>query len=366
MIEIDAIVAGTGLDRQGVFVTKEAILSAAEDSIGDRVPIAGRPNHDPFCMPLGKVIKTWVETREDHHVLVARMCFDDAPIQERHQLSGTDLVRLDFPNNSKPFLRLADNGTREQTTVRVDLANFDDMQGYEEFADAVRHFDDTIMCEDTLARKGFDAEPIIVLLLSNLHAATFVTLIGSWALVRALKFVNHTIDETSKKVGDELSDVFSAKILSVFRRHSGCQSKENRPAVTQIVIPGAIEMNLLTRTEPGSESQGMDFELLGAEIERYSDLLQVADSICFGREANGDWELQYLTTKSGKVIGTAKCYEKTLRILRGIRQSQNMETEEESIADLLTGIPWSIGGRQNGQDSQEGESHGEDSNCQYP
>ena len=107
------------------------------------------------------------------------------------------------------------------------------------------------------------------------------------------------------------------------------RSTDERGTVIQVVVPGDPELLLLTRTEPDEEFPTIDLKTLVAEMEEYGDILQSADSVTFARVKGNDWKLQYLTTRSGKVIGTIECYEKSLKTLGGVAQGQSSESEDK-------------------------------------
>lgn len=314
MTEKVGVIATTGVDAHRVLITEETLISTVEGINGNRA-VRSNVNHDLFCMPFGKVIEAWVEAHEDRHLLLARIFYEDEVKHAVHLETGTQLALLEFLEYPKPFVREFQSEPHDETRVNVDIANFDDWQKYSEFESDVGCIDDRIDCSSGLGRKSAIPEPIIQFVLSNLEATTVLTVVGSWILVRAGKFITHTTDETLKKIGDDISDELSAKVRAVLKSYKRWQSKDDRPVVIQMIVQGDVELNLLTRTKRDSEFQDLDLQQLHAEIEKYGDILQEADSITFGREGNADWEFLHMTTKSGKVIGTRSCFERTTRLL---------------------------------------------------
>lgn len=298
----------------------------------DRAVWAG-VNHDLFCMPIGKVTNAWVESQGDRHLLRARIYYEDAAPLEVHLKTGTQLALLEFSEHPKPLVRAFQNGPQEQTRVYVDRANFDDWQKVNEFESDVNYIDDRIICSAGLGRKSAIPEPLIQFVLSNPEATAVLAVVGPWILARAGKFITHTADETLRKVGDDLSDKLSAKIISVYESYKRHQAQDERPVVIQIIMPGDVELNLLSRTEHDAEFQNIDLKQLRAGIEKYKDLIQEADSVTFGREGDSNWEFLYLTTKTGKVIGTFECFDRTVKLLNEISQSRDSEEGEDSIEE---------------------------------
>ena len=328
MTEKVRIIATTGVDAHRVLITKETLISSVEGINGDRA-IKSIVDHDLFCMPFGKVMDGWVEAHEDRHFLLARVFYEDEVKLSVHPKTGTQLALFEFSEYSKPFVREFQNGPIEETRVNVDIANFDDWQKYSEFENDVGYIDERIACSSGLGRKSAIPEPFIQFVLSNPVATTVLAVVGRWILVRAGKFITQTTDDTLRKIGDDLSDELSTKVRAVLNSYKRRQSKDVRPVVIQIIVQGDVELNLLTRTEHDSELQDLDLKQLRAEIEKYKDLLQEADSITFGREGNGDWEFQHMTTKSGKVIGTLSCYERTMKLLAEVWSGKDSDENND-------------------------------------
>ena len=330
MAEIDAIISATGRDAHNVVMTKEALDSAAEGMNGDRAVRMGA-NHDPFCMPCGKIVEAWVEPREDRHVLVARFYIEDSVRHLVHRETGEQLALLDFTDYPKPFNKRVEKVSRDKTEVHVDFVNFDSKQDYDGFLYEVNQIDD-LSCGGGFGRKSLIPEPFIHIVLSYPEATAVASVVGWWATIRVKKFIDHTVDETLRKIGDDISDRLSAKIISVFGAYKRHQSHDERPVVTQITVPGDIELILLTRTAHDSEFQGIDPTSLRAALERFKDVLHCGDSIACGREGNGKWEFLYVTTKAGKVIGTLECFNKTIKTLDEVwsrhDSNENNEIEE--------------------------------------
>ena len=229
MAEYIRRIATTGLIDQGgttVRFTKEAIESIPDQVNGDRcLPLS--VEHDPFCMPIGKIHEAWVEPLEGEYTAMARIHVEDDARIAKHARSGTELVHLNFVDVPKPFAQQFANIDRNLMTVSVDLANFDSTERHATFLDAVKRTDDKISCRN-IGRHSLGPEPLIQLILTHpeLCAALWV---GLWVLRRAEKFVRYTIDETLKKAADNISDVVSAKIKTIVTAYKNSQANDDRP-----------------------------------------------------------------------------------------------------------------------------------------
>ena len=322
MIEITSIFATTGIVKEGnvrVKMTREA-LESIRDQIAGEQAVPSIVNHDPFCMPIAKVKEAWVEPLGDEYAALARIQFEDVARVESHR-SGARLAHLSFEDNPKPFKRLEP----EAGTLVADWANFDSIDDYRGFEEDVSGIDDTMSC-GTMARHSLTPEPLLQFAVANPEIAAALT----WMSLRFEAFLRYTVDQTLRKLADEISDSLSAKMKNVLSAYSKRRAKDNRPSVTQIIIPGNTELVLLVKTELHEEFPALDLKKLTAEMEKYRDLLQDADSARFARVGADDWEFLYLTTRSGQVIGTLECYERAFELLRSMRRGQESEAKDAS------------------------------------
>ena len=330
MIEVLARVASTGIIEQGgirVMITREAIESIPDQVAGvEAIPLT--VDHDPFCLPIGKVEDAWVEPFGKEFAVMARILVEETYTVVTHKRSGVDLVRLDFEDNLKPFIERRYKKTEsQQDSVSVDLANFDGPTSYTAFADEVRTIDDTIVCDNGIQRHALIPDPLLQFVLSNPELSAALA-IGVWALGRVEKFVRYTVDETLRKVADDISDSFSIKMKRISNAYATRRTQDSRATVAQIVIPGSPEVILLVKIEGDEEFPTINLKHLVSEMEGYGDILQEATSATFARTGIDKWELQYLTTHSGKVIGTSECYERTVAAFRRMGRSQSSESED--------------------------------------
>ena len=195
-------------------ITREAIESFPEQvATGQAIPIT--IEHDPFCLPIGKVEEAWVEPFGEEYALVARIHLEDTYTVGTHLRSGVELVKLDFENNARPFgARIYEKTEELRDTLSVDLANFSRPQDYTAFANQVGAIDDTISCDAGVVRHSLVPPPFLQLVLSNPEICAALA-VGVWVLGRAERFVRYTVDETLRKVADEISDSLSMKMKNI-------------------------------------------------------------------------------------------------------------------------------------------------------
>ena len=228
-----------------------------------------------------------------------------------HQRSGAEMVSLNFEDSPKRFLqREYDNIDSRQDVLSVDLANFADPKDYDAFARDVSGIDNSIILDDRIQRHSLGPEPLLQFVLSDPGLIAALAS-GYWIVRRVEKFVSYTVDETLRKLADDISDSLSRKIDEIIKKYRKHRPMDDRPATTKIVIPTNMELVLLMKTESDEKIPAIDLCGLVAEMEEYGDILQKASSATFSRIGDNDWRFEHCTTRSGKVIGSLECCKRT-------------------------------------------------------
>ena len=330
MVEILARVATTGIVQQGslrVKITKESLESFPKRvEIGPAIPFT--VGHDPYCLPIGKIDEAWIEPFGDEYAVIAKIRVEDTHSTLRHKPSGVDLVRLEFESNPKPFIpRRYGENEEAQEILSVDMTNFATLEEFEAFQSDVAGIDEGISCDNSIHRYELGPDPFLQFVLSNPDITAAMAL-GVWVIGRIERFVRYTVDETLRKLADDISDAFSLKMKQIVKAYVNRRKQDDRPSTTQIAIPGNPELILLVTTQASEDFPNIDLGKLSEEMEKYGDILQEAASVVFARVGINDWELQYLTTKSGKVIGTLNCHKRTLEKLQNMKQSNDKKIDD--------------------------------------
>lgn len=315
MAEHIARMATTGVVSQGgtrIEITRKAIDSLVNSADeGRALPFV--VEHDPSCMPIGKITELWAEPFEREYAAMGRVHIEEGARAVTHMKSGASLVCLGFVEAPKPFVRKSRDGKGDLLAIGVDRANFQDAQSHAAFVDAVVRIDEEIACRG-IARHSLVPEPLIEFVLSNIHIKMAVAL-GLWTIRRVEKFVRYTVDETLKKTADSIAAVLSEKMKRIVKAYSQRKTKDQRPILVEIAIPGDLDLILLARVDGRAEFPGIDLKNLTAEMEKYGDLLQQAEEVTFLR-TDTSWKFQYLKTRTGEVLGSQECYSRTLKRLR--------------------------------------------------
>ena len=331
---VDALKTGV-VQQRGLTtrITKEAVQSMARPLDGQAIPIL--VDHDPSGMPIGKVRELWTEQSGQDYVARARLHVEDRERRDLHLRTGTELVYFDFEDAPEPFRRREVRSEEDGVRVHVDLANFDSYGDYEAFLDAVGDLEG--LTQEHIGRHSSIPEPLIQFIVSNVDIAT-VLAVGLWVIRRVEKFVRYTVDESLRKIADQASDLLSAKIRRVVKEYQQRHADQDAEILSEILVPGNLDLVLLIRVSPGEEFPGVALAELVATMESYGDLLQDAQEATFALAA-GEWELLHIKTRTGKVLGTSTCYERTVSRLERIRKSREK-------ANRLSSVPggFSVGG----------------------
>ena len=321
MTEIIARVATTHIIEQAgvrVALTKESLESGAERANGERA-IPFTVEHDPLCMPLGKTVDAWVEPYDEGYALMSRIYIDDNPQEVLHEGSQTEWVCLNFEDAPKPFIRRAVIANDSQIEMIVDSARFVNAEVSDELLRDLKVIDPNVSLRHG-GRYSLELQPLVQFVLSDPMVYGILASAGLWIFRRAEKFASYTVDETLRKIGDEISDSWSGKLIGLFRAYRNHQPEDPRPILSQtFVTVDDADLILLARIERDEEHPRVTLGKLTVAMTKYADLLEDAEEITLNRAENDDWELLYFKTHSGKVIGTKECYERTLQRSRGNR-----------------------------------------------
>ena len=322
MAERIARMATTGVVEQGgveIEITREAIESLANHANGERA-LPFIVEHDPSCMPIGKITEVWTEPFGEGYAAMGRVHIEESARHVTHVKSATSLVHLDFAEAPRPFVRRRADEESPILIIRVDRANFQDEQSHASFLEAVGRIDEAIVCRE-VGRHSLVPEPLIEFLLSDMHVKAALA-VGLWTLKRVEKFVRYTVDETLKKAADSITDILSLKMTKIVEAYRGRKAEDERPILIEITVPNDVNLILLMRIKPYGVFPRIDLENLTAEMEEYGDMLQQAEEVTFLRTDTG-WKFQYLKTRTGEVFGSEECYSRTLKRLRGVGSTRS-------------------------------------------
>ena len=305
------------LDQQNnIQYSDEAFADLPSQVNGERA-LKSILEHDAHYLPIGKVANASVQDRGKEIMLTTVIDETHSLHHFNHSATGEPMTEVTFTNDTRPFVLHSFSNETSGLLALVDRVNFEDWDKYDQFTteakDPALHADSISL----MSRRSLTPEPVIQFFLDYPELA----LLFGWVLKRGEKFLRYTIDKTLRKAGDDIADASSKRMRRVIKKFDNLRAPDDRSSTSHIVIRADPEINLLTRSESTEDNTDIGLSSLCQRLEIYKDVLETADSITFARSSKDDeWQLLYIETKSGHVIATTNCYEKTskdLNILRG-------------------------------------------------
>ncbi len=320
---VKGICATTEVDRHNCQITKESLESSMRDiTEGKYAPGVGL-NHDHSVMPIGKVIKGELIPFKDNEYAaqIHQDVFWDEFVEYK-----SDTGSIYYVGKSEYDKRAFADTKKENVSklqIGVDPVNFDN----NDFQMVVDYFEkECNAAPQSIMRKSLIPDPEIVF-----------TLITGTLLVL-----------TGKKTLDKLSDSIACDIASCYSLIKKAITKtvryaipKNRPItyvfresdlyVTELIIQTTDFNKVLEALKPENLSQIFDI------ISQVSAL--ISDDIAKIQLTydcqNNKWEFNYLTSTTGQVLGTEKCYKRTAKVfeeivkLTGSKVSLSGTTDEQ-------------------------------------
>lgn len=322
-IEMKAVVVRSGVVVHGVLMSKAAVESLVVSTNDAARAVRIGVEHDPSCMPRGKVRQAILDTDGDEYVAVLTGQINDAPQFLSHEPTQTDVVLLEFPDDSRPFMRFSEPADTDEISVELDTdsISFDSRDEFERELDSLSG----VRSETELtARHSLEPQALIELVVNH-PVETFALISGTWLLHRIQKFATAVVDEMLRRQIDPVCDALSRKINAIvgaFRRHR----RGGGSILVQVALPlDEVELILLLRLSDRNESVRLDPVAIAAGLENWDAVLSDAgcdpDSIVMEYRDDGTWAVLYVLTRDGLVIGSRECFARTIAMFEDVRRA---------------------------------------------
>lgn len=300
-MKIQGIGATTEVDKHNCRITKEALEEAIKKiNTGKYVPSMGL-EHDSSLMPIGKTYKAELRPLKngEYAAYIYQETFENFNVFKSKEF-GT-LYEASISSDSRPFADTEPENI-EKFTVQFDPVNF----GYESFELIKEQISKDIDVEiKTFMRKSVIPDPEVV----------FNFIKDSFILLAATQTLNKTVEKVSSD-GSNLYD----KIKQIVIKAVKYIKPSNRPITYVMKENRGYILELLIRTaDPNVLFQALSSEKLSTFINDVDSVKDVIDEPTYKiqyiyNENNACWEFNYLSTSTGKVIGSEKCYKKTMKL----------------------------------------------------
>lgn len=305
------IIATTGADKQNQQLPLEVLAEYAESIALQSTATRMSINHDSTILPLGKVLSGVLKQLNNGETALEVLIddFADEFVPQKGP-NGEILYFAESSCDSRPFTDFQSK-QQDTLTIMINPLNF----SREDYNDIVTYLQNNCHAYiETTISKSYFPNPEIVF---NLVAGFFIATLGK-----------QTWSKTSDKLSDAISDDF-AKSYTLIKKIIAMIAQKVRACGQTIYI----------FTEPNQpvelviKAKRADTVLIALETLKEYNISQKVQE--FNIYTNGNlkkmqftydetapkWEMSYLTTNTGQVIGTESNYKRTMKMYRSILES---------------------------------------------
>lgn len=304
------IVSGTGVDRQNQQILLPALISYADQlNNADTVPRMGL-NHDRTLLPVGKVISGELIPRDGEVLLEATI---DDFIDEFESFVGPNGEKLYIGKSSVDSRPFAEEPalSAARLMLKINPLYF----SKEDFADVTEYLREECAVDvDTTIEKGLDT----VIQLVFVFAAGYLT-----------KSLAPKVNEkTAEKLSDAISDDIAGG-YELLKKAIVCVTKKiasvGKKNYIFIEPDQPVEFIVKARTAEEvlnafSKLNEFDFAAVTEQFNHFTNDNLAKIQFLFD-SVDGKWEMTYLTTKDGQVIGTEVNYKKAFIMYKKVMES---------------------------------------------
>lgn len=301
------IISSNEIDRQNQHISICALQEMASHFSQSEAVARMGIAHDITLLPVGKVLRGELVDL-GHGIIGLEVQIDDF-VEEFQKIHGPDNESLYYGRSlqdSRPFVEICSDLGGE-FTVSLNPIDFTDA----DFEEIVRFVSESENGQiETLAKKAFEPEIEIVITLT--------------AKILQYLIVKKMLDKTAEKISDDIASGYDKiKQLATFifskikdgRKVTYVLSAPNQPVELIVRCDNAdVLATAIAEKDSGyiTDVYNSLSQHLNGEIKKIQFLFN---------EETRKWELNYITTSTGEVIGTEKCYKRTVKLYRETLQS---------------------------------------------
>lgn len=298
---VKGIGATTHIDKHNCMIAKEALEDAVKDINEGLYAIGVGIEHDSTIMPIGKVISGKMVKFKDgeYGIEIEQELFDE--YQVFNDETGEKWYIAKSQRDVRPF---ADTQAEDIHNIKVsiDPVNFSktDCENLLNFYEKECLFE-----TEYFMRKSVIPDPEII----------FTLVAGTIAAMTGKKITEHLTDDIVK-----LYELIKKAVLKTVK----CCKQSYRPITYVIRENSSYLMELVVVTEiPDILFEALQNEKLSqieAKIETFTNNfnIDIAKVQCLYNIEGQEWIINYVSTRDGKVIGSEKCYKKTVELARKV------------------------------------------------
>lgn len=294
------VISSSHVDKHGTVITKEGLESALKFINGNRKPRLGI-EHNNSIPPLGRVNNGQVIQGEDgeYYLVADYECFDS--IESLGLWNGKELFMESFEEENYPFTE-CDFKPNKEIEISFDSSNFESLQSEKDFIKILEDDSEIEFKSTELIRKSEIPDPEVIFKLPEIISYAIIGLVS----------------RIPEKIFDTIINDLTTKSHKLISKTIKKSITELKPANRQInffvelsVDKSLVELVVTTRNAEVAINayRKESIKDLKQEVE---DLIKDfnAEKIQYILNSENKWELNYLLTKEGKVIGTKKSFKK--------------------------------------------------------
>lgn len=305
------IAATSDIDRQNQRISLEALAEYAHSINSSHAVPRMSINHDVTVLPIGKIISGALITLESGEkaleVEIDDFINDFSPCTGPN---GEDLCYAESKRDSRPFVDY-EVESEAHTTVMLNPLDFSG-EDYDELVDLLAE-ECNASIQATISKSFVPVPTVVVLLASGLLAGTFFKSV-----------VTKTTDKLSDAVSDDLVKVY-AQLKRLIRAVAGRIVSGKQVAYVFAAAQSPVELVVKARNADAVEKafstlESYDISQKVEQFTRYTnDGLKKIQFVY--DDSSKKWEMSYLTTNTGKVIGTMKNHERAVKMYQEVMQT---------------------------------------------
>lgn len=306
------IAATTKLDKHNCKITKEALEEATKGiNESPYVPGAGL-NHDPSVLPIGKTIRGELIPFEENEYAV--QIYQDIFLDEFEKITTNNQNYYYGASkvDNRPF---ADTELEnvDKLDVSLDPVNFSN-QDYETMKQFIES--ECNANSQDMMRKSLIPDPEVI----------FTLLSGTLLFWTGKK----TLEKLSNDISTDIAKSYAA-IKKAILKVAKYAIPQNRPITYVFRESNEYVLELIIQTpKPADVFEATKEENISSifdEINHISKLINspIAKIQFLYSFSDCKWEFNYLTTNTGEVLGTEKCYKKTAKVFENTIKSTTQD-----------------------------------------
>jgi hypothetical protein len=277
-------------DRHGNRLTLESLESMLVAMRGVTRP-ALNVEHDPVLPPLGQLIDGWVEPTSDgeYRLIVEAEVYEN--MYRGEMPDGTVLVKQEGGEDGLPFAAVCHTAPASPV-IGYDRANFVSQAALDHFLADLRSCTQVPFEHEESVRWSLIPDPLLIF--------TFGQAVCAYLLGRKVT------DKLADEIGSDLASFYTL-VKTTLRTYAAYARPRSRPKTYVFRIPGHPHVEFVARSaRPATVMRAIVVDNLTAPLAQAKELaagLQ-ADKVQFLLNSSGEWELNYLLTQTGAVIGS--------------------------------------------------------------